>query len=121
MGNTYAEGRTGEKQHFFGPLSLKDGPGEKIPSGSHLEAISRQTNIGLPTLLKIEQTLRQYQVQRFTSTELAFYCGMPLRSMNRLLQRLEEHGYVSQVGKDPQPATGRPRRLLKIDLCAPED
>ena len=110
-----------EKQHFFGPLSLNDGPGEKIPSGSHLEAISRQTNIGLPTLLKIEQTLRQYQVQRFTSTELAFYCGMPLRSMNRLLQRLEEHGYVSQVGKDPQPATGRPRRLLKIDLCAPED
>lgn len=105
-----------EKKHLYGPVQLKDALLQPETKTSNLEAISRQTNLGLPTLQKLEQVIRQYKVKNVTATELAFYCSMPLRSMNRLLQRLEDHGYVTIVGKEPQPNSGRPRRVLRINL-----
>lgn len=75
-----------------------------------------QTGIGIRSLSKIEQALLQYRTDTVTSSELARYCSLSLRSMNRLLQKLEEFRYLTVLGKEPQAAAGRPRRILRIDL-----
>lgn len=104
------------QNHISGPLTTATSQKDKNSLNSNLDKISKHTTIGLPTLQKLEQVLQQYKVKNITPTELAFYCNMPLRSMNRLLQKLEDYGYVSLVGKAPQLGSGRPRRIIKIDL-----
>lgn len=104
------------QNHIFGPLTTEVAQKDTESLNSNLEKVSRHTAIGLPTLQKLDQVLRQYKVNNITPTELAFYCNMPLRSMNRLLQKLEDHGYITLVGKEPQTGSGRPRRIIQIDL-----
>ena len=68
------------------------------------------------TLHRLEQTLEQYNIKMTTPAELAHYCKMSLRSMNRLLVKLEENGYVQVVGKQPSSGSGRPSRIIKINF-----
>ncbi|WOL39148.1 hypothetical protein RAH42_08275 [Pyramidobacter sp. YE332] len=105
-----------ERGHFFGPISLSGDPDAKGLFNENLRQISVQTGIGIRSLSKIEQALLQYRTDTVTSSELARYCSLSLRSMNRLLQKLEEFRYLTVLGKEPQAAAGRPRRILRIDL-----
>ncbi|MCI8870010.1 MAG: hypothetical protein HFF39_05630 [Lawsonibacter sp.] len=78
--------------------------------------ISRRTEIGLNTLQKLQHVLRQYSIEVTTPQALAEILEMSPRSMNRLLAKLDDGGYLKVVGKESRGSSGRPSRLIQIDL-----
>ncbi|MGI6784572.1 MAG: hypothetical protein ACOX5A_10220 [Aminivibrio sp.] len=99
--------------------------GPFIPMGSSpvrknnggLQEISRKSGLGLTTLKKLDQTLKQYNVDEITPVDLARIYGVSPRSMNRIIAKLEAAGgYVQNMGVDMRHEVGRPSRLLKINL-----
>lgn len=78
--------------------------------------LSRHSGIGIDTLGRLGAVLRRFGGQAVTPARLAAEYGIGLRSMNRILVRLEEAGLVTVVGKEAHGGRGRPGRLLKIQL-----
>jgi len=105
-----------EKKELSGPLNIEAAPETTKFLNQNLTALSYQTNIGISTLKKIEQVLMQYHFTNITPSDLAHYCQISLRSMNRILQNLEQFGYVTVIGKEPRANSGRPSRIIKINL-----
>jgi len=105
-----------ENNELIGPLNILATPKKTQQLSNNLTALSYQTGIGLATLKKIEQALLQFHLTNVTPYELAQYCHISLRSMNRILQRLEQFGYLAVIGKEPRNSSGRPSRIIKIDL-----
>ena len=81
-----------------------------------LLTLSEETGIGIDTLGRLDNILRRYGSQAITSAKLADEYGISIRSMNRILARLEEAGRVTIVGKEAHTGRGRPGRLIKIHL-----
>ncbi len=99
--------------------------GPLTPLGSHplkktnsrLQEISRKSGLGLTTLKKLDQVLKQYRIDVITPVDLAQIYGVSPRSMNRIISKLETAGsYVQNMGSDMRHEVGRPSRLLKINL-----
>ncbi|NLU43392.1 MAG: hypothetical protein GXX11_00695 [Acholeplasmataceae bacterium] len=101
-----------EKKELSGPLNIEAAPETTKFLNQNLMALSDQTNIGISTLKKIEQVLIQYHFTSITPSDLAHYCQISLRSMNRILQNLEQFGYVTVIGKKPRTNSGRPSRII---------
>ena len=78
--------------------------------------ISEITQIGIDTLNKLKNILKIYNIDETTSKELAQLYGITLRSMNRIISKLEENGYVEIIGKKKLSKKGRPSRILRIKL-----
>lgn len=78
--------------------------------------LSNNTKIGINTLYKLKNIVKMYNIEDTTSRELAQLYGVTLRSMNRILSRLEDHGYVEIVGKKKLSKKGRPSRIIRLKL-----
>lgn len=99
-----------------GPLT-PSGAASQNRQNSRLQEISRKSGLGLVTVKKLDQVLRQYRVDVITPVDLARIYGVSPRSMNRIISKLEgAGGYVQNVGTDVRQEVGRPSRLLKINL-----
>ena len=81
-----------------------------------LERISRETNVGITILNALSQAQRQYGFQSVTSSELAEMTGMSLNNIHRVIVKLEAKGYAEVVGRQSYAETGRPRRLIRLNL-----
>ncbi len=105
-----------ENDQMIGPIT--EGLSKHKPTiiDQNLYLISKKTSIGIDTLHLLEQTQRQYDLRETTPSELAKLCGFPLRSMNRLLKKLEDAGYVMVVGKGSNPGPVRPSRIIRLRL-----
>lgn len=100
----------------YGPLTPAGGCIQK-KQNSRLQEISRKSGLGLATLQKLDQVLKQYCIDVVTPVDLAQLYGVSPRSMNRILSKLEEAGsYIQNVGTDVRHEVGRPSRLIKINL-----
>lgn len=99
-----------------GPLTPMGSPPIK-KTNSRLQGISNKSGLGLTTLKKLDQVLKQYRVDVITPVDLAKLYGVSPRSMNRIISKLEAAGsYVQNMGTDMRHEVGRPSRLLKINL-----
>lgn len=99
-----------------GPLTPAGGSPQKRQN-DRLQEISRKSGLGLLTLQKLDQVLKQYRIDVVTPVDLARIYGVSPRSMNRILSKLESAGsYIQYVGTDVRHEVGRPSRLLKINL-----
>ena len=105
-----------ENNKLSGPLNILAAPQKFQKLSNNLTAISYQTGIGLATLKWIEQVLLQYHITNITPYELAEHCQISLRSINRILQKLEQFGYLAVIGKEPRDSSGRPSRIIKLNL-----
>ncbi|WP_434799250.1 hypothetical protein [Terrisporobacter vanillatitrophus] len=56
----------------------------------------------------------KYKIDCFTTSELSKYCGTSIRSMSRILNKLEECNYIDIVGKQFLDGSGRPKRIMKF-------
>ena len=75
---------------------------------------AKKLQMGTDTLEKLQRVLRQYG-DTMTSEELAQRLNITPRSVNRIIARLEEEGYVTIVGKR-STGKGRPARVMKLVL-----
>ncbi len=76
--------------------------------------VSEKSGIGINTLFKLHGMIDMYKKDTFTSHEMAHELGVSLRSMNKILTKLEDHHFVEIVGKKVGQNAGRPSRLIKI-------
>lgn len=79
--------------------------------------IARQCGFNVETVYRIQMYLHKKQKNIFTSKELAEHMKINIRSMNRILEKLEEKGFVNVIGQEIAAGKkGRPGRLLKFDI-----
>ena len=82
-----------------------------------LVAMSGKTGVSINNLFKLISVIQSHGSRKtFTSKELAMFTKISKRTMDRLLEKLEECGYCKFVGKKSQPASGRPSRIIKFKI-----
>jgi hypothetical protein len=105
-----------EDQKIAGPIIQTEAPKKTEEINGELYMISRETQVGLDKLIVIDSIIDQYGVDVITPGELARLSNLPLNRINRLITKLESAGYAKIVGKKPLSGSGRPSRLLQINL-----
>ena len=99
-----------------GPFILSPPQEAREYDSQKLERISRETNVGITILNALSQAQRQFGFQSVTSSELAEMTGMSLNNIHRVIVKLEAKGYAEVVGRQSYAETGRPRRLIRLNL-----
>lgn len=84
------------------------------PSQYNFKSISENSGISVNNIYQIKCIMDMYKKNTFTSLELSKEFGNSLRSMNRLIEKLELAGYVEIIGKRVVGKAGRPSRILKF-------
>lgn len=79
-----------------------------------INEISMNSGLSKKCILKLMKLKNQYNLDVVTSNELANYYDSTLRGMNKIINKLEDSGYVKVVGKKRLNDVGRPSRLLKL-------
>lgn len=78
--------------------------------------ISEQIGVSINTIFRLRSIVEQYGQNIFTAAELATLFGVTLRSMNRMIEKLEGGGYCSIIGKKAVAKAGRPRRIIQLNI-----
>ncbi len=81
--------------------------------------ISRKSHISAKTLREI-QLLQTRHSEHLTARLLSEELNINVRSVNRIIARLEEAGYLVIIGKK-STGRGRPERIFKVCLPNPDD
>jgi len=76
--------------------------------------IAEKAGISVNTVYKLHCMIEQNKKYNYTSIELADELGISVRSVNRIVSKLEVNGFVRQVGKKVVSGAGRPSRIIKI-------
>ena len=105
-----------DDQKIAGPIIQTEVVKKNEEINGELYLISRDTQVGLDKLIIIDAVLDQYGVDVITPGELARLCELPLNRVNRLITKLESSGYARVIGKKPLNGSGRPSRLVQINL-----
>ena len=80
----------------------------------NFKSISEASGISVNNIYQIKCIMDVYKKDTFTSLELSEEFGNSLRSMNRIIEKLELAGYVEVIGKRVIGKAGRPSRVLKF-------
>lgn len=102
-----------ENKEVIGPIKNKaEKKEEKIDS--KLMLIAENCNVSINKIFSIYNAIDKYQKNTFTPKEISDICKMSIRSTNKLLAILENHGYTEIVGKKFSNGSGRPTRIIKF-------
>ncbi|NCB42694.1 MAG: ArsR family transcriptional regulator [Clostridia bacterium] len=91
---------------------------EKEPAVHELpfKEISEKSGVSINKIYQMKCLMDLYKKDTFTSLELAQEFGNSLRSMNRMIEKLEQAGYIEVVGRKIIGKAGRPSRILKVGI-----
>lgn len=104
-----------EGEKILGPINnLESINNEETEIDEKLLKIAQSSGLGINTIFKLNSIIKQYRLDTVTPKELARLYGVTLRSMNRIILKLEESGYVKVIGKKSASNTGRPSRVIHI-------
>ncbi len=102
------------RQTVYGPIMPFSSRQGETPARQRLLEISARSGISLRSLEQIELAIRQYGMEYATPVQLSQISGINPRNLNRILQKLEDAGYLSVVGKESRVGMGRPGRIIKL-------
>lgn len=104
-----------EGDKIVGPITYsKSDESKQIIIDEKYNKISRETGVSINKLFTIHGMKHQYKKDSFTSKEISQELHLSIRSVNKILNQLEEKEYVKMVGKKYDGSAGRPSRLIKI-------
>lgn len=104
-----------ERKRIIGPIEYEEKKGlQQSKVDEKILNVAEKSGISVNTIFKLYSIVNRYKQDRFTSKELARIYGISVRSMNRILNKLEEAGFVEVVGKKVIADAGRPSRIIKI-------
>jgi len=83
-------------------------------SDFNFKTISEACGISVNNIYQLKSIMDIHKKDTFTSQELSKEFGNSLRSMNRMIEKLELAGYAQVVGKRIIGKAGRPSRVLKL-------
>jgi len=78
--------------------------------------IASAVNISVNTIFKLHCIIDETHKNSFTSKELSGHLDITPRSVNRILNKLEEKGYAEIIGKKIISNIGRPSRIIKLNF-----
>ena len=78
--------------------------------------ISEKIGVSINTVFKLHCIAEQYGKNDFTIKELAPLFGVTSRTMNRIIEKFESHGYTNIIGKRVIGSSGRPSRIIQLNL-----
>lgn len=84
------------------------------PADSSIKDIAENSGLSLNIIYQLKCIMDIYKKDTFTSQELSEELGNSLRSMNRIIERLEASGYIEVIGKKILGKSGRPSRILRL-------
>lgn len=84
------------------------------PTDSTIKDIAENSGLSMNNIYQLKCIMDIYKKDTFTSQELSEELGNSLRSMNRIIERLETAGYIEVIGKKILGRSGRPSRILKL-------
>ena len=106
----------GKDEMIIGPLSSDAQSPERGAQEwpERVKAISEETGISLYTIQKLNDIAEEYDLEVTTVSELIKLSGMKMSNLNRVLNKLEQYGYVEVTGRKPLSGVGRPQKLIRI-------
>jgi hypothetical protein len=78
--------------------------------------IAKDVTVSINTIFKLHCIIDETQKDTFTSKELSGHLDITPRSVNRILNKLEEKGYAEVIGKKMISNAGRPSRIIKLNF-----
>jgi hypothetical protein len=103
----------------IGPIASEYQSIEK-DQGKHLDEqynkIAKDVTVSINTIFKLHCIIDETQKNTFTSKELSGHLDITPRSVNRILNKLEEKGYAEVIGKKMISNAGRPSRIIKLNF-----
>ena len=81
---------------------------------NRLVKVAETTALSINTIYKIDGLVKQKNDRNFTSIELSEQLGVSVRTANRIIGKLEQFGYIVEVGKHVVRERGRPSRIVKV-------
>jgi len=95
-------------------VSPLDRENDNLMTDYNFKSISEESGISVNNIYQLKSIMDLYKKDTFTSQELSKEFGNSLRSMNRMIEKLELAGYIEIVGKRIIGKAGRPSRVLKL-------
>jgi hypothetical protein len=107
---------------FIGPFFGTTADRKEPYIDSKLLAVAELTGISVNTLYKLHCFVLSHNAQgTFTSQELADGLSLSKRRVDKILQNLEQYGFIKVVGKRVMEKSGRPSRVLAMNLQVGQD
>ncbi len=104
-----------EDGNCYGPLAQTE---QRRPVKSTIDKrlyqIASDSQLSINRISQLNTIVQHHCQDCFTTKELAEQCGITTRSMDRILNRLEQAGYAMLVGKKVIAETGRPSRIMRL-------
>jgi hypothetical protein len=101
--------------NFAGPIQpneINSQPGNVFDK--RLVRVAEAVALSINTIYRIDSFARRRKEQVVTSFEIAQELGVSARTANRIVSKLEQHGFVTEVGTHVTGERGRPTRMLKV-------
>ncbi len=107
-----------EGKKIIGPLeNITKNPGKSDPIiDEKFYRISERVGVSINTVFKLHCIIEQYGKNDFTVKELAPLFGVTIRTMNRIIEKFDAHGYTKIIGKRIIGSSGRPSRIIHFYL-----
>lgn len=102
---------------ILGPLHSRAVEDKPTTIDARFLDVSERTGISINTVFRLYSVMQQRGQDSFTAGELAACLGVTLRTMNRLINKLEIAGYCQIIGKRSLTNTGRPSRIIRLQLA----
>ena len=107
---------TFENADVIGPIVAPRDKGEKETIDKRFYKIAKDADISVNTVHKVFSKVINEKNPEFTSKELAILTGLSVRTMDRIIQKLEAAGYCEVVSEKLMNKHGRPSRILRFEL-----
>jgi len=103
---------------IIGPLTnITQNPEESGPIiDEKFLRISEKVGVSINTVFKLHCIAEKYGKSDFTIKELAPLFGVTTRTMNRIIEKFETHGFTKIIGKRVIGSSGRPSRIIHFLL-----
>lgn len=101
-----------------GPIvnSASDPTFNEKGENEHFLFVAAATCLSVNTIFKFNSIIEKYKSNVFTINELSLIYGISLRSMYRIIDKLELGGYIKEKGKKITDGSGRPSRIIEINI-----
>lgn len=104
-----------EKGELIGPLQPNELLFTKKAEFDHqLTKVAADCGLSINTIMKIDNFARKKPNASFITAELGQELHVSFRTAARIVEKLEKHGYIVEMGRTAISDRGRPTRILRL-------
>ena len=104
-----------EKGELIGPLQPNELLFSKKAEFDHqLTKVASDCSLSINTIMKIDSFARKKPNASFITAELGQELHVSFRTAARIVEKLEKHGYIVEMGRTAISDRGRPTRILRL-------